>query len=103
MKSSNEISMDYNRAIAMTDELTELRESFRQISQDQMMQLLSLLSSSWKGENADLFIRKLGTYIEGRSEVNTKLEQTIESIRRHAENVYRAEMEALRIAQERKY
>ena len=69
MKSSNEIMMDYNNTINMTNELLELAEMFRKHMLDEAESHLNALGSCWKGDNAGSFIRKTQNYLESTSAI----------------------------------
>ena len=103
MKSSEKISMDYNRTVKMANELLELASQFRKITQEKAISQLNTLNANWKGENAEHFVRKAGGYLQSKSEVAEQLEELANSIKINSQNVYNAEMNALRIAQQRTY
>lgn len=103
MKSEYEISMDYNRAMSMTRELEELAVKFRNLTQQEAFQRLNYISANWKGENAEHFTRKAGDYLRKTTSISDYLEKVAGLIKQNAQNVYNAEMTALRIAQQRSY
>ncbi len=103
MKTEQEISMDYNRAMSMTDELSEIAEMFRKLTQEEAIGQLNTLAADWKGENSDHFVRKAADYLRSTSDISSELDKLANNIRANARAVYNAEMEALRLAQERNY
>jgi uncharacterized protein YukE len=103
MKSEEKISMDYNRTIKMADELIELAFKFRNLTKEEAMSQLNTLGSNWKGENAEHFVRKAAGYLQMASESADQLEDLARAIKTNAQNVYNAEMHALRLAQQRSY
>lgn len=103
MKTANEISMDYNRAMQMTNELIELAARFRQATQQDAVNQLNSLNANWKGENAEHFVSKAAKYFRSTADVADQLESIAKGIKANAQSVYNAEMTALRIAQTRNY
>ena len=103
MKNEAKISMDYNRTISMANNLLELASQFKKITQEDAIAQLNTLNSNWKGENSEHFIRKASGYLQSKADVADQLEELANSIKINAQNVYNAEMQALRIARERTY
>ena len=103
MKSFEQISMEYNRAMSMTNELSEIAENFRKLTQQEAIGQLNTLATDWKGENSDHFVRKAADYLRGTSEISSELDKLARNLRANARAVYNAEMTALRLAQERNY
>ena len=103
MKSRYEITLDYNKAMGMTRELSDLAVRFRRLTSNEAKEQLRVLHSGWQGENADHFIGKTDSYLDSTGEIANYLERVADLIRQNAQTVYNAEMTALRIAEERSY
>lgn len=101
MASRYQISMDFDQAKKKADELERIAEELGRLSGTEFADTLNNLGTNWKGDNAQAYIQK------GFS-LKAKMEQTVgalrasaSTIRAVAKNIYDAEMEAIRIAEER--
>ena len=103
MKTRYEITMDYNRVMSMTSELESLGESFRRVAADQSRDAIRNLGGSWQGENYSAFMRKAETALDDANEIAEFICNMARQIRSNARYVYNAEMEAVRLAEERNY
>lgn len=102
-KSSFEIRMDYNRAIAQAKSLEQIAEEMRSSADNDMQDCISQISYNWTGNNAKAYIEKCEKLKESVKKTAAKLEKTANTIRRIAKNTYDAEMRALELAKIRKY
>lgn len=102
-KSESEIRMDYNNALRQAETLEGIARDLRHTADKELQDCMSEVSRSWTGENATAYVNKCGTLKTGITKSADKLEKTAETIRKIAGNTYNAEMNALRIARERKY
>lgn len=59
------------------------------------------LTHSWEGDNSARFAGKMDAVTDDLEKIARQLDRTAEIIRRNAERIYDAEMEAHRIAEER--
>ena len=101
MKTSAQIKMNYREAMQQARDLDTLAGKIRTTANQKVEQSMQLLSSGWKGNNAADFLRK---YSELKRQILAsadELNSIADDIRRTAQIVYNAEMEALRIAQTR--
>lgn len=101
MASRYQIQMDFNKAGQKAGELDDIADRLSKIAETDLPNILNGLGSDWKGDNADAYIRKGVGVGENMRETVKDLRNTAATIRKIAQNVYDAEMEALRIAEER--
>jgi len=101
MKTSAQIKMNYQEAIRQAKELDTLAGKVRSTANQKVEQSMQVLASGWKGSNASEFLRKYGELKQQILDSADELNSIADDIRRTAQIVYNAEMEALRIAQTR--
>lgn len=101
MASRYQIQMDFNKAGQKAGELDDIANRLSKIAETDLPNVLNGLGSDWKGDNADAYIQKGVGLGENMKETVKNLRNTAATIRTIAENIYNAEMEALRIAEER--
>lgn len=102
-KSSFEIRMDYNRAIAQANSLEQIAEEMRSSAENEMQDCMSQIAYNWTGNNAEAYLAKCEKLKQSIRKTAAKLERTADTIRRIAKNTYNAEMRALALAKTRKY
>lgn len=98
-----EITFNYQKAMNQAAELKAIAASLKKVGETQLGECLGKISKNWLGSNAEEFVskgKKMETKI-GKSSKSIVL--TAEAMETMAKNIYNAEMEALRIAQERDY
>lgn len=96
-----EIDIEFKRAIEQAEELEELSCMLCNISNVKFDNALTLLTNSWKGQNAGSYIsntRSLKNRLYGSAEI---LKDTAEMIRKTAQRIYMAEMAALMVVESR--
>lgn len=103
MRSRSEIIMDYNRVMGLADQLDSLAGKLKQEMDGTVRGTLDSLRAAWQGENSELFMSKSYNFISNAASSADFLQSFAYSIRSNAQRVYNAEMEALRIAEERSY
>lgn len=101
MASRYQIQMDFSQAERKAAELDSIAGDLSRLSGTDLQNTLNSLGNNWKGENAGLYIGKGFQLMENMERTAASLRQTAETIRSVARNIYNAEMEALRIAEER--
>lgn len=101
MKTSAQIKMNYREAMQQARDLDTLAGKVRTTANQKVEQSMQLLSSGWKGNNATEFLRKYSELKQQILDSADELNAIADDIRRTAQIVYNAEMEALRIAQTR--
>lgn len=102
MSSLSVIQFNYKQALAQADKLEGIASDMSRVAKTDMENSMRTLSNGWKGSNANAFIAK-ETRVQGNvNELAKTIRNIAADIRRVAWTIYQAEMEALRIAQERK-
>jgi uncharacterized protein YukE len=99
MKTSQEIYMNFRATQEIVGELRRVAIEVRNVSERDVGDTLRMVRSAWQGENADAFMRKgdrLQRNIYETSQIIDELAKTLEQI---ANNTYKTEMEAIKIAQ----
>lgn len=95
------IQMDFDKANRQADELDDIANSVDREANRSLTDTLNALGNDWRGENADKYIKKGFTLKEGMNDTARSLRQAASTIRYVAKRIYDAEMENLRIAEER--
>ncbi len=96
-----EIYLDYQRSITCAEELLTIAGNMVTQIQSETASLREELMGGWKGEAAGEFQRKLLVLSEKGGELSRTLSQIGEMQKTVAWNIYEAEVQALRIAQQR--
>lgn len=96
-----QISMDFEQAKRKADELDRIADELGRLSGTEFADTLYNLGNNWKGDNAQAYIRKGLSLKEKMEQTAGELRASASTIRAVAKNIYDAEMEALRIAEER--
>ncbi len=97
MISKARIDIDFRKAIEQADELEELSGRICSLGDTGMEEALTLLTRSWKGENAADYIRKTNMLKDRMFGCAQTLNETARLIRGTAERIYAAEMAAISI------
>ncbi len=100
MKTSYEIYMDFNKAIAQADRLISIAKNMNNLGNEGVGGSINTIEGCWEGENADAFIDK------GRK-IQNKIYLTAEDIRKVADAIIKiaettrdAELAAIALAEE---
>ena len=101
MSSRRTIEFDFRLAKQKANELDEIAENLQNLSNNKFNNTMQNLSASWKGESASLYLSKGQMLQEDIINTSKNLRQVASTIRTVAKRIYEAEMEALRIAEER--
>lgn len=101
MASRYQIQMDFSRANQKANDLDNIANDLSRLSGTDLQNTLNSLGNDWKGDNATLYIQKGFSLKENLDETVKSIRNTASTIRSIAKNIYDAEMEALRIAEER--
>ena len=102
MSSLSEIYFNYNKAIAQANRLDGIAKKMKNAANRDMQGILNDVSRAWKSDSAPQYVRK-GEKVKGNIQTSSKnLEEIASTIRTSAERVRDAELEAWRIANERK-
>ncbi len=101
MASRYQISMDFGQAKRKADELERIADELGRLAGTEFADTLNNLGNNWKGDNAQAYIQKGMSLKEKMENTAGSLRASASTIRTVAKNIYDAEMEALRIAEER--
>ena len=102
MSSLSEIYFNYNKAIAQANRLDGIAKKMKNAANRDMQGILNDVSRAWKSDSAPQYVRK-GEKVKGNIQTSSKnLEEIASTIRTIAKRVRGAELEAWRIANERK-
>lgn len=96
------IAMDYTKAKRQADQIDTIANNLTRLSNNDFASSMQNISANWKGENASGYLRK-GAILQGDiSQTAKNLHAIASDLRSAALRIYKAEMQALAIAQERK-
>lgn len=101
MATYSSIKFDFARAKQEAARLESVADEMKRIANSEMEDTFSQLSSGWKGDSASLYLSKGSKVKHDILNTANDLYAVAESIRRTAQKIYNAEMEAKRIAEER--
>ena len=101
MASRYQIQMDFNKAAQKANELDGIADNLSRLADTDLQNTLDGLNNDWKGDNAGEYIKKGFALKENMDKTVKDIRSTAGTIRTVAKNIYDAEMEALRIAEER--
>lgn len=93
------IEFDFKQANIHANRLEELANSLSGLSNNQLKTTLQGVSTSWKGENASMYIGKGAKLQYEVDQTSRELLAIATQIRQVAKKIYIAEMEAVDIAQ----
>ena len=103
MASRASIEFDFHKAKAQADKLDSIADQLSRLADSKFGNTMQHLSSNWKGENASLYLDKGGRLQEQMDGTAGELHSIASDIRAIARRIYEAEMNALRIAEQREY
>ena len=98
MKTSTQIKLNYREAMQQARDLDTLAGKIRNTANQKVEESMQLLSSGWKGNNASEFLKKYSELKRQILESADELSSIADDIRTTARIIYNAEMEAVRIA-----
>lgn len=101
MASRHQIQMDFTKATQKAKELDDIADNLSKLADTDLQNTLDGLNNDWKGDNAGEYIKKGFALKENMDKTVKDIRETAGTIRTVAKNIYDAEMEALRIAEER--
>jgi len=101
MSSRRTIEFDFRLAKQKANELDEIAENLQNLSNHKFNNTMQNLSAGWKGESASLYLNKGQILQKDIIKTSKNLREVASTIRAVAKRIYEAEMEALRIAEER--
>ena len=103
MKTEAEIYLEYEKALSQAETLTRLAGELASAVAEETKETAAALETVWKGESAEAFYAKCGILAQKWSDCASSLTKTAEAVRTIAQNIYSAEMQALRLAETRVY
>lgn len=103
MAGRQEIRVSFNKAKREIDRLDDAATDLYRLSARKYNDTLEGIARSWKGENANAFIRKGSQLSSQMTQTALDLADIIVEMRRVLDSIYNAEMKALDIAQNREY
>lgn len=102
MATLSEIYFNYNHAIKQANELDQVARRLTNAASQDMEGLLNDVNSAWKSDSAPQYIKK-GQKVEADMHITAgNLKNIAAAIRTIAKRILEAELEAWRIANERK-
>lgn len=99
MASYATIQLNYQKAIRQANQLEDLANDLRNIANRNVDDALDQVAANWKGDSANMFLQKGNKAKNDLIASAKQLSNTAKAIRKAAENVRRAELEAKRIAE----
>lgn len=103
MNNRNTIKLNFNRAKQQADRLEEIGNEIKRMANRDYEDTLNGISVAWKGENANAYLSKARVLQNNIAGTGDDLIAVANEIRRKAQRVYNAEMEALKIAEQREF
>lgn len=101
MSSKSEIRINFRQAIHQAEQLESVADRLDKLAKNKMESSMRSLSNAWKGHNAAEFLAKETLLQENIIRTTYEIREIAAVIRFTAHRIYEAEMEALRIAEER--
>ncbi len=102
IKSETTINLEYSDAIRKAKEIHDIASDLQKVGK-KYEEILVRLSNGWKGENAQNFQNKANRLSGLIRDTASALDTSADNVELIAENTYRAEMNAVRIANKRAY
>lgn len=97
------IEFDFLRAKEQARQLEVIAENLGSLAKDSMNDSMQVLAQNWKSDTSSAYLSKENTLQNNISMSASELHRIAADIRTIAQNIYNAEMAALRIAEQRKY
>lgn len=97
------IQINYTQAIAQADELLQVANNIKNLSEEDLAKIMADIRNCWEGKNADNYLAKAEVLRSNLAKTAALIRKTADAIRVMATNIYEAEMEAESIAEIRTY
>lgn len=97
------IQLNYTQAIEQAEQLSKMADEIKDLSEEEVAKLITDLGSCWEGENASAYIAKVEILKRNLEKTAEDIKKTSTTIRDMATNIYNAEMEAEKIADNRTF
>lgn len=102
MRTSSEIFFDFTNARHQADRLDSMADKLSRQTVKGMEQAAQSAAQAWAGDNGTRYVQKGADLKNQINQTVTELRSVAADIRSVAKTVYNAEMETLRIAQQRR-
>lgn len=99
----SEIVFNYRQALRQADKLDEIARKIEKLAAEKIDNTTGNLKSVWKSDNSSQYCGKVVEVQRGIRWNAASIRKVANSIRETAENIKRAELRALEIAQSRSY
>lgn len=103
MATRESIQFDLDQARRQADRLDSIAENLDGLGRNKLNNTMQTLSQNWRGANANAYLSKGSNLQREITSSASELHNIASDIRTIAQNIYNAEMESLRIAEEREY
>ncbi|BAL00623.1 hypothetical protein OBV_34240 [Oscillibacter valericigenes Sjm18-20] len=103
MRSTFQIIFDFEEAKRQAQKIDDVAERMEELANQKLGQARENLTAYWQGSSAGAFQERQNELQQGILGTAEALHQQADNIRMIAKRLYDAEMEALRIAEERSY
>lgn len=101
MATEGQITMNYTQAKACASELEDEADKLKKLADREFASSIAELQTAWKGENAELYVKKCEQLKEEMLSTAKALTTIASGIRSNAKAIYDAEMENLRLMQKK--
>ena len=95
MKTRWEIELEYNMATGQAKELENIASEMRGLASDSLGTITANMAQGWKGENASLYIQKVGERQEQMKQTASGIREIAAAIREEAEKIRSLELSRL--------
>lgn len=96
------IDFDVANAKKQSRELEEIAVNIKRIAERDMEETIQNLTYSWKGKNAQAYIKKVENLKGDIGQSSKDVEAIMETLKKVSDTISKAELEAEKIAEERK-
>ncbi len=103
MRTEAEIYLEYEKAMSQAETLMQLAGELDSAVAAETRETAAVLTAVWKGESAEAFLAKCDTWGQKCADCTSSLTKSAEAVKTIAQNIYNAEMQALRLAETRAY
>lgn len=97
------INFDFNKARQQANEIENISDDLSCLISNEYNATIQGISTSWKGDSADIYMRKAYDMQRKLNETANQLKQTSESMRMIIRAVEIAEEKVIQLASERQY
>ena len=98
-----EIAFNFKQAMNKASEVDNVSGRISRLSRNDLGGVMQGISSCWKGNSASAYLNKGNALQDNMDDVSREIKNIANEIRNAATRIYNAEMENLRISQQRQY